>query len=327
MPQIDILIPSFNNAAVLPYTLGALYGQALPDGWTAQVIISDDGSTDASVKTVKHSAPAAPFLPPIILPGEHAGVAAARNRALEASQGNLILFLGADIVLAPGVLSAHIAWHEAHAALHEAALGMVVWDPESKPTVCMEWMVHGGQQNDFDALLGSKWADPKHFFYASHVSLKREFVGSERFSPDFLQYGWEDLDFGRTLAARGLRLGVLHTAKGYHRHRYTIAALRQRQYAAGYGLVGYQARRKDEQLIPPAHTHLQRIRRFLASSGPARAIGWWLMGWAQREHWSWPALFSLVTRMEYWHGIQQAQRRQASGYPQSGGAFPHSYPQ
>src|SRR5688572_24189811 len=159
----DVIIPTYNNAAVLPTTLAALFEQSTDPAWRIRLILSDDGSQDNTVAVAQAWRERAPW-PLTILTNDHRGAAHARNRALDVSQSHIILFLGADIVLRPKALFAHTDFHDHFTAEHDAALGHVAWDPRLSPTPFMEWMVHGGPQNDFDVLLGQTEADARHFF-------------------------------------------------------------------------------------------------------------------------------------------------------------------
>src|SRR5581483_2649280 len=190
----------------------------------------------------------------------HRGAAAARNHGIEVARGDIIFLLGADIILLPGALAAHARLHIDQPAPQVAALGMVKWDHRLPASAYMEWMAHGGPQNDFDALLGVRWADPARFFYGSHISFKRSFLGKMRFNESFGPYGWEDLEMGRRLATQELQLGVLHNAVGLHHHRSSFRELRHRQFLVGAGLVQYQRAYPMDVLIPRA-SRWSRVRR------------------------------------------------------------------
>ncbi len=248
--QCDIIIPAYNSGAAIARVLTALYQQAIPNSWLCRVIISDDGSTDRTILIARQIKPPPAWLEPIILSGRHGGVAAARNRGISASTASVILLLGADIILRPSALSAHLSWHQLHPDPRRAALGFVVWDPAIIPTPFMEWMVHGGTQNNFDDLLGRRTADPSHFFYGSHLSCKRSLLQASGFSTIYQGYGWEDLDLGRRLKARGLKLSVLPGAIGLHHHFYTARQIFRRQLSIGQNLAIYQHQHKSAPILP-----------------------------------------------------------------------------
>jgi glycosyltransferase involved in cell wall biosynthesis len=249
--KCDIIIPTYNSAAVILPTLQALFAEPIPISWQPRIIIVDDGSSDNTIQLVRSIPIPSTWRSMLVIPTKHTGVATARNAATAASDADILLFLGADIVVRPHTLEQHLVFHDLYKQPHIAALGMVKWDPRALPTPLMEWMMHGGPQNDFDALLGSTTADPRHWFYGSHISIKRLYLGKEPFPTLYTRYGWEDLDCGRALAERGLQLYILHQALGLHNHNYSVAAVCRRQSEAGRMLVTYQRRYPQILLLPP----------------------------------------------------------------------------
>lgn len=291
----DVIIPAFNNAAVLPETLAALLAEHIPPGWQCYLIISDDGSTDNTLPIAQNTPTPAGWQKKIIT-GNHAGPGAARNRALDVATAEIIFFLGADIILRPGVLAQHLKFHEQHPEQFAAALGMVRWNPRLPPTPLMEWMTHGGQQNDFDSVLGKTTADPKKYFYASHLSLKHSLIQNLRF-PEIPGYGWEDMMFGRTMAQRGLTLHVLPQAIGLHHHVSAVDHITQRQQAVGRNL--------DYQFVPP-RSFWNHIRRALfVYCGGQIFLTWFLVKCSGR--YSLPRLFLVFTSNEFWRGVWTSQ--------------------
>ena len=299
---IDIIIPVHNRVAALIDTLKSLNTQSVLSEVTPRLIIIDDGSIENIGNAVKAitSQFANPWLPPIILNQPHKGAATARNLGLQAATADIILFLGADIMLRPDTLQHHIEFHLQHPAKEAGALGFVMWNPALKPNPFMEWMVHGGPQNDFDALLGKTQADPNHFFYASHLSLKRAMVSRLSFDEQFSTYGWEDLDFGRQLAAQGFSLYLLHRAIGYHNHVYNLNTIKQRQLATGASFALYS--HKYAPLRQSINLGIsRRVKHALAAY-----LGFFTLIQGLISHWpnhSFPKLFSCLTTHWFLQGF------------------------
>lgn len=247
--HIDVIMTMYNNAAVVPLALSALAAQVLPDGWRLRVIVSDDGSTDNSIELAQQLLQQHGLVGEVVT-GKHGMSAAARNRGLGSSTSNIVLLSQADIILRPLAVAEHVLFHTDNPELTAAALGWVRWDPRVQPTPLMEWLVHGGPQNDYDALLGSTVADARHYFNGAHVSVKRALLGTNPFATDFAEYGWEDLDLGRRLADQGLILHVLSEAHALHHHFYSSTAVSWRQRAVGRGLHRYQQRYPKVTLVP-----------------------------------------------------------------------------
>ncbi len=306
LPELDIIIPTHNSVGTIELTLRALFTQHHEVSSPVRIIISDDGSSDRTLAIVETLRRASPW-PFLVLHREHKGAAAARNYALAHSEAPLLLILGADIILRPGALAAHLTFHDQHPDPYAAALGYVAWDPRVLPSPFMEWMVHGGPQNNFDVLLGQETADASHFMYGSHLSLKRSLLMSERWSEEFGNYGWEDIELGRRLAPKGLSLHPLFMARGLHHHYYTTRDIVRRQRAAGRTLGVYQRLHPGVPLLPPRTRRAVWKSRIVQWSGVAFLLQTLLTYTGKR--WSTPRLFSYLTTVEYWEGILTAQRR------------------
>ncbi|MEX0649566.1 MAG: glycosyltransferase family 2 protein [Candidatus Andersenbacteria bacterium] len=305
--KIDIIIPTYNSEGVLSHTLAALRDQVINEGWQPRVIVSDDGSRTSPQSVVHALAWSSPWREPVVVTGQHIGGAGARNRGLAVSDADIVIFLGADIILRAGALKEHGCFHTKFPDEMNAALGMVVWDPRLKPTPLMEWMVHGGPQNNFDALLGIYQADSAHFFYGSHLSIKRRALRGQEFPTIYTRYGWEDLDLGRMLAPRGLTLAVLHKAVGLHRHAYTAPAIQRRQYEVGQGATIYQRRYPHIALLPPPTT-LRRLKTLVYQYLGIRWIAWKTVT-VLGGIYSLPRLFLYATAAEFWVGWYTGEKK------------------
>lgn len=296
--QCDVVIPTRNRAAQLQVALEHVRTQQLNADDTVHILVADDGSTDNTAAVARryftdHG------LSGRVITGPHAGSAVARNRALDASEGDVVLFLADDQLLEPTALDTHVQAHRQNVD-HVGTLGFVMWDPSVVPSPLMEWMTHGGWQNDFDALLGARHADPRHYFYGSHIALRRSFLGSHRFPESFSSYGWEDLAFGRYLAQYGLQLQMV-PALSWHAHFYTPDDILHRQRLIGRGLHRYQQLFPEEVLIP------RRPLTWRAWYAVSRAIGaqWVLQRlcvWLGSRR-SMPWIFEKATSSAFWQGI------------------------
>ncbi len=93
-PLVSILITAYNAEPWLADTLASATGQTWPN---TEVILVDDGSTDATLAVARH------FEGPSVrvLHQENRGACAARNAALSEAQGDFIQYLDADDLLAP----------------------------------------------------------------------------------------------------------------------------------------------------------------------------------------------------------------------------------
>ena len=90
MPAISIVLPTYNQARWLDGAIDSVRRQTFMD-W--ELLVVDDGSTDDTPAVVARHAGDTRIRH---LPGPHAERAAARNRGIAASTGELVAFLDAD---------------------------------------------------------------------------------------------------------------------------------------------------------------------------------------------------------------------------------------
>lgn len=90
--MISVILPTYNRAEYLRRSIGSVLSQRLS---CDELIVVDDGSTDASVEVVRQIAVDAP-VPVFLLRQENSGAAAARNAGIRAARGELLAFLDSD---------------------------------------------------------------------------------------------------------------------------------------------------------------------------------------------------------------------------------------
>jgi glycosyltransferase involved in cell wall biosynthesis len=95
-PIISIIVPFYNPGEALRRCLDSLLCQTMDE---IEVILVNDGSSDASVKISRQYRDAHPNV--ILEEGPNRGVSAARNRGLELARGEFIYFCDADDYVAP----------------------------------------------------------------------------------------------------------------------------------------------------------------------------------------------------------------------------------
>ncbi len=289
----DIIIPTFKKEQSLNRTLEALHNQMVPEHWAIRIIVCDDGAPSSVQNIVGRYGWTGSWNQPLVLPLPHLGRAGARNAGIQNATADVILFLADDIILLPGSLQAHIKFHEDNSDIYAAALGWVMWDPCIHPTPFMEWMTHGGQQNNYDALLGEDSCDPGSFFYGSHVSVKRELIIHEQFAESFTEYGWEDLELGSRLGAKGMRLFPLQEASALHSHWYGADELLMRQRVIG--AQRYQVNTNARRMARHALYHYSGAR--------------WLCRMVMKimgNKVNIPEFFQWVIAGEFWYGVHHA---------------------
>ena len=101
MPQVSVIIPAYNGDRYIAQAVESVLSQTYTN-W--EMIIVDDGSCDRTHEVLQ------PYLDRIrYIYQENQGVAAARNRGIHESQGELIAFLDQDDFFLPDKLAAQVA--------------------------------------------------------------------------------------------------------------------------------------------------------------------------------------------------------------------------
>jgi glycosyltransferase involved in cell wall biosynthesis len=105
MPNVSIIIPTYNAERYISETVQSVLAQTYPD---FELLIIDDGSTDKSIKIIQN------FTDPRIriIHQENRGLPGARNTGIRHARGNYITFLDADDLWVPTKLQKHISHFE-----------------------------------------------------------------------------------------------------------------------------------------------------------------------------------------------------------------------
>ena len=238
MRSLSVVIPTKDRADALARTLDALEAQRL-DGGAAEIVVVDNGSGDRTVEQVRRRA-ARSRVPIRLLEQPGGGPAAARNAGVEASDGEILLFLGDDTEPNDSeLLAAHLALHRARQEPTYGVLGRITWTPRKPVTPFMRWLEDGGPQFHY-AELDAGPVDASNYFYSSHASIKRllfKQVGG--FDERFPTAAVEDTELGVRLADAGLELDYHPELLVLHDHPTTPAQSLRRSIAVGRSAALY----------------------------------------------------------------------------------------
>ncbi|MCS6881932.1 MAG: glycosyltransferase family A protein [Oscillochloridaceae bacterium] len=92
-PLVSVIIPTFNRADLLPQTIESCLAQTYRN---LEVIVVDDGSTDATAEVVARYGPKV-----IYVKQDRQGVGRARRRGVQQASGEYITFLDSDDLMLP----------------------------------------------------------------------------------------------------------------------------------------------------------------------------------------------------------------------------------
>jgi len=221
LPLVSVIVPVLDGAPTLKQCLLSLLRTDYPPE-RREIVVVDNGSTDPSREI------AAAF--PVILVDEgRRGAAAARNRGVEASHGEILAFTDADCVVSAGWLRELVQTFEADTVA--AVEGQIVAYP---PTTSAERYAartgsHSRTRRSAGALPG--------YVVTANVAFRREvFRRIGLFDTRFPGAGGEDVDFSwRFAQERDFELRYAPKAVVFHRHRATAWGLFTQRLSYGYG--------------------------------------------------------------------------------------------
>lgn len=95
-PTYSIVLPAYNESARIGATLEKIFAHAAGRGWNAEIIVVNDGSSDATAEIVTNLATRFPDLRLIENPGNRGKGYSVRNGMLHA-HGDVMLFSDADL--------------------------------------------------------------------------------------------------------------------------------------------------------------------------------------------------------------------------------------
>jgi GT2 family glycosyltransferase len=237
---VTVVVPAYNSGRTLPHVLAGLAAQTYP-AHLMEVVVSDDGST-----------------PPVELPAvvpdntrvvrveEGWGCAGACEVAGRASEGELLYFVDADMLLWPDHLEAQLRWlHEVDYAVVAGTKRFV--DPErllaQDPATTREQVASGAVATlwDWDEAEPHKWvegmwrrtddltrAGPRAFrsFVGATFALSRDLLDAAGGWDTSMRLG-EDMELGHRLGEAGGFLVPEHAARSWHLGRSHVMERRE----------------------------------------------------------------------------------------------------
>lgn len=289
--KISVVIPAYNDGAKLDQCLAHLAKQEI--GEQFEVIVVDDGSTDNTKEVLeKWRAAAQPGEP---LPGQPAlpfelkimsqprrRQAAARNLGASGASGDLLIFIGADILVQENWLATHKKFHESHPEETAIAVGYMTWPPELANDRFRSWLESSGFMLSFKGLINEQKTDFWHF-YTGNISMKKSLFVRYRFDENFQHYGWEDIMLGYEMLRDGAILYYLSQARAWHDHALTEADFfPDRLRESGHSALTFSQKHPEAGVIP---TGLKLLFFRLLALPPVASFLYFI-----HREWGWYAL-------------------------------------
>lgn len=256
--MLSVVIPTYNRCAILQKTLHALCRQEGAND--LEIIVVDDGSTDATSQVVAAEAALAPVrLQCITQP--NSGAAAARNCGVREASGEIVLFLDDDVIGSPVLIAEHVRAHARHPLPTAAILGFEGLSPGLPATpINLHHVVY-----NWDSLRDGQEVDWRYFL-TGNISVKRSFLLDHQLFFDETLSCFQDLELGYRCWKQGMR--IIYSARASVEHYHDLSfegALRlDRKYGEALAMVHHKH--------PELRRKLGEYMLFSWGNGPRRVL-------------------------------------------------------
>lgn len=243
---VSVIIPARNSESTLAEQLDALRGQDHDGPW--EVLLADNGSSDATTAVFESSAIAVGVRPPwtaarVVDASDRSGSAHARNVGARAAAGDLLCFCDADDVVDRSWLAELVRG----VADHHLVGGRLEIDQLNSDQVRSWRPPSSASVSDAPAFAPTGnmaiWAD----IFAALGGLDEDFLKSH------------DVEFSKRARAAGADLGFVPTAIVHYRLRATLRGLARQAYRGGRATVQMAQRFPDREPAVVGRDVLRRL--------------------------------------------------------------------
>ncbi|NHQ86959.1 glycosyltransferase [Iodobacter sp. HSC-16F04] len=232
--QISVVIPTYNRADLLRYTLESLVLQTL-DKQLFEVIVVDDGGSDNSEEVVRAFAEQLNIK---YFWQEDKGFRAgkARNIGTAIAEGQYIVFIDTGVLLGSKTLEVHAQVHSQsefpvviigyvygfevdNSLLEEMSAQIDYQTPDATINRLALLGAHDVRQQQYDELGDniSNWPAPFDIFWTCHASAERaQLLKAGLFDESFNSWGGEDVDLGVRLHLNNNQFSMEREAVSFH---------------------------------------------------------------------------------------------------------------
>lgn len=252
MPEISVIIPTYNAEKTILQTLRALEGQTRKD---FEVVVVDDGSTDMSARLVTQFNEQN-SLPVRLIHQENSGPAKARNTGAEQAEGQMLIFLDSDCL--PSENWVEEMTHLLGKDVTGCYCGNRVRNSESITARYVDYEMtkrHEGMVGrDIDAI---------STYSASF--LKETFTRCGGFDTTYREASGEDTDLTFSMVKAGYRLKFIDSTFVYQYHPDSWRQYFYRQFKRGYWSVRLYLKNKDKIIKRNSYTGHDTQVQFILS--------------------------------------------------------------
>ncbi|ABX08942.1 glycosyltransferase family 2 protein [Prochlorococcus marinus] len=205
---ISVVIPTYNRLPILQKCLIALENQVFSSDIKGyEVVLVDDGSTDGTSSWLRGNLTKFPHLK--LLEQLHAGPGQGRNKGVENSLGDVIIFIDSDLVVTESFIDSH------------SRSLINTWNKRGDRFCFTYGAVINTSNFEYPTSEPHKLRDISFAYFATgNVAIDKNVLeAAGLFDPAFKLYGWEDLELGERLRRMNVELVKCPKAVGYHWHK------------------------------------------------------------------------------------------------------------
>jgi glycosyltransferase AglI len=222
--MISIIIPVYNDRKGVSDTLSSLLAITYPKE-NMEIIVVDNGSSDGTVNAVEEFQKIHPSLIKLLSVTSVQSSYAARNEGISSSRGDILVFLDADMTVAPDFLEKIEDFLSRTEAMY---VGFNVVIPEAKRENIFQ---------KYDRLTGfpiESFIEHKHFTGAGCLAATRTlFDKIGVFNGSLISSG--DLEFGNRAYNSGIKLHFVQSVTALHPARNSLQTLAKQHFRKGRG--------------------------------------------------------------------------------------------
>lgn len=293
MPEISVVVPTYNRLETLRDVLPSLLAQDLPPE-SFEVLVCDSNSTDGTKEYMEQMRAQHPNVQHVA--GAFSGRAAARNAGIERASGGVVLFNDSDIIASRDLLARHLEHHRARSGI--AVVGLEVQ---------VRSLAEYEDKRDHPEKRGSLHPPGRKrlswlYFLTGNASVRREdLLRAGSFDESFTGYGHEDLELGYRLQKAGIEILYEPRAVNYHWQDVGHEDQVEKMKLAGRSTVRFY--RKHPDFAVKANLGMTPVSLGLHTALTKMP---WLLGWFDKRAADSKFARSLIQQYYYVSGIKSA---------------------
>lgn len=207
---ISIIVPAYNASATLSRCLEAIHASSVPG---MEIIVVDDGSSDSTCAIAKE------FGVRLLQTGSRQGPAGARNQGVEHANGEILMFIDADVVVQETTIQKVVERFRKHPEI--AAIFGSYDESPSEPNFLSQY------KNLFHHYVHQNSNENAITFWAGCGAVRRPvFIEAGGFDRRmFSRASVEDIELGLRMSERGYKILLEKSLQVKHLKRWQIVPL------------------------------------------------------------------------------------------------------